>query len=606
MEHARSWKLTHSRTRMLFTVTAALIAVITVCTTGGFLSGISGIREARAAGSLRDGANISPASSTDFGSPSFDASLKNLAATGANYVTLNIPLYQSNVSSIDVQNNWNTPTAQSLTGAIQYAHSLGLHVMLKFNVYPGDGQWSAYINPSDRDGWFNAYLNEITPFIKIAQSNGVEEICLGDELIDMATSGANQTNTAHWNSLISSVRAMYPGRLTYDANWGGDSFGDEKDHIDFWSSLDDISISAYFNLTGDGSVASLMQSWASWDASDVQPLAAKWNKPIIFGEIGYMSIHDSYTHPWMWWESGTPDEAQQANDYQALFQYWDQRPYFAGVEIWNWSSDPNAGGPNNSDYTPQGKTAQSVMQQFFSADASGGSSGGSGGGSGSTGGAAPAFTTHATAAPSSIAPGANTTLNVTVTNSGGTVSGANVDMEIYNSSGAQVFQKIFTGQTINAGASAVYSFGWSAPSSAGAYTLKTGIFNGSWSQEYYWGNDVLSIGVGTASGSGGGGTPSSPGTINIWWPTDGVTVTGVQPFKAMLVNMSVNDYAMYWQVDGGQLNPMQTNNTDYPHKEASVDVASWTWRGNGPYVVTFVAKDPSGNVIATAKSTIYN
>jgi hypothetical protein len=575
---------------------------------------------------LQNGANIMSTWNGDFGSSPFDQSLNNLAATGANYVTLNIPLYQTSVTTTDVGVGGGTPTAAALTSGIAYAHSLGLHVMLKFDVFPADNNWSGLINPSDRSGWFTNYQRALTPFIQIAQSTGVEEICLGDELVDMTADDANPTNTSHWFSLIAAVRGMYSGKLTYGANWGGNGDATETSHIDFWSALDYIGISAYYNLSGDGSVPSLLQSWAQINTSTIQPLEAQWNKPVLFTEIGYMAIADSYTHPWEWWETGNADETAQANDYQALFQYWDTQPNFAGTMLWDWSDSPTAGGPNDNGYTPQGKTAQSVMQQFFTSTSSSGGSGGAGG-------VAPAFSASATYSPSTPAPGQDVSFMAKATNSGGAVSNANVDMEIYNSSGSQVYQKIFSGQTIAGNASQNYTFDWTA-GAAGSYVLKVGVFSGDWSQEYYWGNQVEPITVingqltnnpgggnggnstTTAAGGSGGNSTSTAGAptstlpanaaIDVWWPTNCATVTGVQPFKAMIPNADVDSYTMYWQVDGGQLNPMQDNNTDYPHKEASVDVDPWTWRGTGPYVVVFVAKDLNGDVIATATSTIYN
>src|SRR4051812_38450332 len=83
---------------------------------------------------------------------------------------------------------------------------------------------------------------------------------------------------------------------------------------------------------------------------------------------------------------------------------------------------------------------------------------------------------------------------------------------------------------------------------------------------------------------------ASASSVNIWWPTNGAHVKDVQPFKAMISGMDVNQYTMYWQVDGGQLNLMNNNYTDYQHKEATVDLSGWNWHGSGPYVVNFVAK----------------
>lgn len=92
--------------------------------------------------------------------------------------------------------------------------------------------------------------------------------------------------------------------------------------------------------------------------------------------------------------------------------------------------------------------------------------------------------------------------------------------------------------------------------------------------------------------------------INPWWPVSGVRMSGAQPFKAIVPGLDVSTYEMFWQVDDGQWNWMDSNYTDYPHKEISVDLTSWTWRGNGPYVVNFIARR-NGTVIATAPITIY-
>lgn len=102
-------------------------------------------------------------------------------------------------------------------------------------------------------------------------------------------------------------------------------------------------------------------------------------------------------------------------------------------------------------------------------------------------------------------------------------------------------------------------------------------------------------------------TPSFNGKVDVWWPTQNATLAGVQPFKALLTNASVDQYDMYWQVDGGQLSLMPTNTTDYPHKETSVDVSGWNWQTGGNYTLTFVAKDKQGSILAqTAVPVLIN
>jgi hypothetical protein len=84
-----------------------------------------------------------------------------------------------------------------------------------------------------------------------------------------------------------------------------------------------------------------------------------------------------------------------------------------------------------------------------------------------------------------------------------------------------------------------------------------------------------------------------------------VTVSGVQPFKAVMDNVPLSGYKMFWQVDNGQLNAMADNLADYPHKEASVSLAGWNWRGAGPYTLNYVAQDSSGKLLAQKTITIY-
>lgn len=94
-------------------------------------------------------------------------------------------------------------------------------------------------------------------------------------------------------------------------------------------------------------------------------------------------------------------------------------------------------------------------------------------------------------------------------------------------------------------------------------------------------------------------------TTDIWWPTNGAKLSGSHPFKALLQNTDVNSYTMYWQVDNGQLNKMETNHSDYPHKEVTVDLSGWTWRGNDTYKITFLSKDNTGATISERSVNVY-
>ncbi|HYC83502.1 MAG TPA: glycoside hydrolase family 6 protein, partial [Candidatus Paceibacterota bacterium] len=100
------------------------------------------------------------------------------------------------------------------------------------------------------------------------------------------------------------------------------------------------------------------------------------------------------------------------------------------------------------------------------------------------------------------------------------------------------------------------------------------------------------------------GSATQARSVETWWPANNATLGGMQPFKALVPELSVEKYDMYWQVDDGNLNIMPTSNQDYPHKEVSVNVDAWRWRGAGPYKITFVAKDKAGAIIGKDERTI--
>jgi hypothetical protein len=358
--------------------------------------------------------------------------------------------------------------------------------VVKPHVEPYTNEWRAHINPSDRTGWFANYGGKIVHLAQIGQAHHVEMIVVGTELVDMATSHINSSNTQHWLDLIAQVRKVYSGKLTYSANSTNnntDPFQNEKKYIGFWGALDYAGLSVYYNLnTTNNSVDALKGVWDYWNKNDLKPFQQQVGMPLIFVEVGYRSVTNAHQDPWNWQRGGGVDQTEQANDYEALMNYWANYPYLVGVYWWDWESNPNAGGANTTSFTPQNKSAQTVLTKWF-------------GGSPPAGGSAPP----------------------------------------------------------------------PPPSTQ----------------------------------------PATPGPTDIWWPTNNAGVSGVQPFKAMVENLELSHYRMYWQVDGDRLNEMVDDSRDYPHKEAMVDLTGWRWRGEGPYVLTFVSKDLSGNMIGKKSVNIW-
>jgi len=537
----------------------------------------SGTAAHAAVAQWQNGFHVVSRSPDDIGNDSFKQSMRNMRADGVNAVSFVVPYYQSNIFSTDVNPGFNTPTDAALASAIDYAHSLGFTVTLTAHNESYDGNWRALINPGDRDGWFNAYGNTLVHLAQIAQAHHAEMIIIGAELEAMTSDNRNPTNTQHWIDIIGRMRAAYSGKLTYSA------LADEKLHIGFWPQLDYVGLSVYYNNpnTPDNSVGALMGLWDHWNNIDIGPFARTvGGKPILITEIGYRSISGAHQDPWNWSRGGAEDQTEQANDYQALMQYWNGFDFIKGIYWWNWSTDPNAGGAGDLSYTPQGKQAEQILKNWLinpNPPPPGGT---------------PSFTLTASANPTQVSMGSQTTITASVTDKVSALSNGVVDIEAYDQNHVKVFQQFYSGQNIGVGEARTYNAAWTL-TAAGTYTVAVGVFNANWSTAYAWNNSAMNITV--------GGTvppPSGSRLTEIWWPSNGASVSGLQTFKAMVQNIALPQYQTWWQVDGDRLNPMYDSAQDYPHKEAMVDLSGWKWKGNGPYTITFVSKDLGGDLIS--------
>jgi hypothetical protein len=184
---------------------------------------------------------------------------------------------------------------------------------------------------------------------------------VGCELNHLDTSNYD----ANWRTVISGVRAIYNGPLTYAADWSTYA------RISFWGALDYAGIDAYFPLSNakTPSVADLVGGWSNYVYNnvahnwthDIETFQATVNKPVLFTEIGYRSCDYAAQHPGDWSFPGVYNGPAQANCYGAAWQVFANKPWYAGMFWWGWSPDPNAGGAGDTYYTPQNKPAQSVL-----------------------------------------------------------------------------------------------------------------------------------------------------------------------------------------------------------------------------------------------------
>lgn len=248
--------------------------------------------------------------------------------------------------------------------AIQDLHKKGIRVQLKPHLWMNDG-WRSNItldNDSEWDAWFASYRTNMLRYARIAQETKTELFCVGTEL---RTSIERQPKK--WEILIDEIRQIYTGKLTYAANWH-----DEYEHISFWSKLDYIGIQAYFPLTKvkNPDLATIEKGWEKHIIA-LEAFHKKYDKPILFTEVGYRSDADATIKPWEWNQffgaitKRKSDETQQLA-YEALFRQTWNKPWFTGVYIWQWDNrTTEESAQTDLDFSPRYKPAENVMAKWF-------------------------------------------------------------------------------------------------------------------------------------------------------------------------------------------------------------------------------------------------
>lgn len=230
----------------------------------------------------------------------------------------------------------------------------GVGVIIKPQVWVGDGTWSADLRYGDWSDWEAGYRAFALHWAGVAAEVEADVFVVGTEL-----AGSAEKRAPFWRSLVGEVRLVYPGRVTYAANWN------RYTRVRFWDALDLIGVQAYFPVAGRGGPA------AEWDAhgSRLADVAERAGRPVLFTEAGYRPSADAAHEPWLWESDAAADPALQARLYAALFDATWPEPWFEGVLVWKWSPPAPPGarrhGPDGFDL--RGQPAAEVVRGWFTA-----------------------------------------------------------------------------------------------------------------------------------------------------------------------------------------------------------------------------------------------
>lgn len=273
----------------------------------------------------------------DLESPEGIDSRERLFATGINWMCLAFAMNQDTYNSTEIKFDfrYSVPDLE-LIQTIEHAHCKGIKVCLKPMVNCKDRMWRARIDfPDDFstgehnywDDWFASYSAYMLYYARIAEDTGCEMLCIGCEM------SGTERKTAYWRKLIFEIRKVYNGLLVYNTNHG------REDLIEWWDDVDFIGTSAYYIVRRDESSdkASMTAEWEKI-AKNLQTVSERFNKKLIFMEIGCRSAKGCAAMPWDFSHRELPaDEKEQADFYDSCLSVFTKQKWFSGVFWWDWS-----------------------------------------------------------------------------------------------------------------------------------------------------------------------------------------------------------------------------------------------------------------------------
>ena len=283
-----------------------------------------------------------------------------IAATGATHVSIVAPWYVRDTRATEVfDHDRFTVPMRTVERCISDARARGLKVFL-FPILrvedKSDGGWRGVLDPADLDAFFESYREFILRFARLAAKREVPVLSVGSELASL------ERHERRWRRLITEIRQLYPGELTYSANW------DHYEELPFWDALDYVGVTGYFELadkekpaSADPPLATLVHSWREHHRR-LTRFAAGAGKPLLLTEVGYLSQRGAAARPWNEAADEPLDLEQQRRCYEAFWRVWNGEPRLAGVYFWNWFG---WGGADSKEYTPRGKPAAKEVARWY-------------------------------------------------------------------------------------------------------------------------------------------------------------------------------------------------------------------------------------------------
>jgi hypothetical protein len=290
--------------------------------------------------------------------PVVDDRLARLREVGADAVALMPFAYQPGADQPELRFLNHRPGAETDAGMVystRRARAGGFRVLYKPHLWVSHHSWPGEIamrTEEDWARWWSAYRRYILHHAFLARWAGADLFSVGVEL--SKTVGRER----EWRELIAAVRVLYPGPVTYAANWYG-----EPEEIPFWDALDVIGVDCYYPLADSPEAGpAALRAGSRAIAERLAALSRRHGKRVLLTELGFAARRAAWTNPHQ--EGGELSEADQARAYEALLGALGRPRWLAGAFVWKAFTGIEESG-QRADFGFLGRPAEAVIRGWY-------------------------------------------------------------------------------------------------------------------------------------------------------------------------------------------------------------------------------------------------
>jgi hypothetical protein len=221
------------------------------------------------------------------------------------------------------------------------------------------GGWPGEVEMGSIADWqqfFGYYRAWIAHYALLAAMHEMDAFCVGVEFAQ-----ATLQYPEGWRRLIRDLRQIYPGPITYAANWG-----EEAANLDFAAELDFIGIDCYYPLSQATKANKAALTWGfAHIKQKLARIAANHQRPIVLTEVGFRCVSHPWVNPHADPEGRPYNPEAQRLAYEVVLAGLADAGWCRGMFWWKWPSYMSYAARHKRSFTPCHRPAMQVLAKEY-------------------------------------------------------------------------------------------------------------------------------------------------------------------------------------------------------------------------------------------------